>query len=126
MTFSGPLSIGRGLRGRLVLEVQVTVALEVVCNIVHVEERSLVEWINVLIARQPVLHRFGEGVPVDLFKLIIREDPAGPKRVLEATTMFAEFSHAMEYIGRFFATTVLLMEVHVLELLVHILPDLVP
>ena len=72
------------------------------------------------------MHRVGEDVSVDLFKLIIREDLAGPKRMLKATTMFAEFPHASEYVGGFLATTAIPTEVLVLELLAHVLTDLVP
>ena len=81
--------------------------LEVIRNLIHIEGRSWVKWINVLIVHEPILHRVGEDIPVDLFKLIISEDPTGPKRMLEATTMLTEFfPHAMEYVGGFLAMAV--------------------
>ena len=46
--------------------------------------------------------------------------------MLEATTMFAEFPHAKKYVSGFLATTIPPTEVHVLELLVHVLTNLVP
>ena len=116
----------RQFGGCLVLEVQLPVTLEVIRNLVLIKGRSWIKWIDVLIVRESILHRVGKDVPVDLFKLIIREDPAGPKRMLEATTMFAEFLHATEYVSRFLATTVLPTDVHIFELLVHILTSLVP
>ena len=64
--------------------------LEVIRNLIHIEGRSWVKWINVLIVHEPILHRVGEDIPVDLFKLIICEDPVGSKRMLKATTMFVE------------------------------------
>ena len=121
-----PVPVILWLCWRLVLEEQPPMTLKVVRNLVHVKGRSWVKWIDVLIIREPILHRVREDVSLDLFKLIIHEDPAGSKRVFKATTMLVEFPHAMEYVGRFLATTVLSTEVHVLELLVHVLMDLVP
>ena len=101
--------------------------LEMVHNIVHIEGRSWIKGINVLIVREPILHRVGEDVPVYLFKLIICEDPVGPKRMLKATTIFAKFPHTAKYVGGFLATTVVSpTKVHVLELLLHVMTDLVP
>ena len=81
---------------------------------------------QILIVCEPILHRVGGNVPIDLLKLIVRENPAGPKRVMAATTQLAELPHAAEYFGRLLATIILPTEVHVLELLIHILTDLVP
>ena len=62
-----------------------------VCNLIHVEKRSWVKWIDVLIVREPVLHRAGEDVPVNLLEFVIREDFSGPKLVLAATAQQAKF-----------------------------------
>ena len=64
-------------------------------------------------------------VPINLFKFIIREDSVGPKRLLAATAQLAEFPHVTEYVGGFLATPILTTKVHVLDLLVHILTNLV-
>ena len=79
-----------------------------------------------LIVREPVLHRAGKDVPIDLFEFIIREDSSGPKQVLAATAQQSKSPHATEYVGRLIATAILTTEVHELDLLVDILTNLVP
>ena len=91
-----PVPVVRLLRLVFVLEIHLPVTLKVVLNLIYVEGHSWVEWINVLIVRELVMHRVWEDVPINLFEFIIREDFAGPKRVLAATAQLVEFLHATD------------------------------
>ena len=55
-----PVPVILWLCWRLVLEEQPPMTLKVVRNLVHVKGRSWVKWIDVLIIREPILHRVRE------------------------------------------------------------------
>ena len=96
-------------------------------HFVHIEGRSYVERVDVLIVREPILHHGWEDTSTGLLEFIVHENSVDPKRVFKATAICAKLPYATKYAGGILATTVVCTaEVRVLELLECVLTDLVP